>query len=105
MEDKEKMYYSHIPNITFISVTFKLSENFAEYFYLFLQLSSCWNTLFAQILPDTKNIDELDREVLVSENNIDINSYDKYYILLQLSITIIVANETLRSHQVFKVAI
>lgn len=68
-------------------------------------MSSCWNTLFAQILPDTKNIDELDREVLVSENNIDINSYDKYYILLQLSITIIVANETLRSHQVFKVAI
>lgn len=66
--------------------------------YLFLQLSSCWNILFAQILPDTKNTDELDWKVLVSENNIDINSYEKYYLLLKLSITIIVDNETLRSH-------
>lgn len=41
MEDTEKMYYSHIPNITFESVTFKLSKNFAEYAYLFLHLGSC----------------------------------------------------------------
>lgn len=30
VEDKEKMYYSHIMNITFVSVIFKLSQNFAE---------------------------------------------------------------------------
>lgn len=30
MEDKEKMYYSDIMNITFITVIFKLSKNFAE---------------------------------------------------------------------------
>lgn len=61
--------------------------------------------LFAQILPDHKNTNELDREVLVSENNVDIDSYDRYYLLLQLSITIIVINETFRSYQVFKIDI